>query len=86
MKEQTEPWVTLTLGGTSVDMKVECEKEKIRKDRPRKPTKRSFQDRVATGGPEAQTRGEVRSCPGLWGPLPLQLWGREKSPTGWRMN
>lgn len=88
MKEHTEPWMTLTLDGTSVGTKGEFEKEKIRKGGPRKPLKRSFQDGVATDGPEAQTLGEMRSCPGpgLWGPLPLQLWGREQSPTAWRMN
>ena len=34
MKEHTEPWMTLTLDGTSVDTEVECEKEKIRKGGP----------------------------------------------------
>lgn len=75
MKEKTKPQTTLTLNGAGLDREVACEKEKIRKDRTQKPVKESFQDRVATGQPGAQTSREVRACPGpgLWGPLPLQF-------------
>lgn len=75
------------MDGAGLDMEVECKKEKIRKDGLQKPMNKSFQDRVATGGPGAQTSGEVRARPGpgLWRPLPPQLWGRRQSPAGWRM-